>query len=132
MQSQLRSLILRKFKSEGDVELAQQLVFDSRGIQRARDLAAEHAALAAQAVSHIHLTLSLHPATCTGWRNSTCLRTEPPKVFVESALLSAEVSLDSGLRIIKSSLSGQHASLMCPSALTSCVLHYRCRACPQL
>ena len=45
-------MILRKFKSEGDVELAQQLVFDSNGIQRARDLAAEHASLAAQAVSH--------------------------------------------------------------------------------
>lgn len=61
---QLRAMILRKFKSEGDVELAQQLVFDSNGIQRARDLAAEHATLAAQAVSHtstqvLHADLSL-------------------------------------------------------------------------
>lgn len=42
--------MLRKFKSEGDVELAQQLVFDSAGIQKARDLAAHHANLAARAV----------------------------------------------------------------------------------
>ena len=35
----------------GDVERAQELVFNSRGIQRARDLAAQHAQLAAQAVS---------------------------------------------------------------------------------
>ena len=48
---QLQPLILRKFRSEGDVELAQQLVFGSSGIQRARDLAAQHAQLAADAVS---------------------------------------------------------------------------------
>ena len=35
----------------GDVERAQELVFNSRGIARARDLAAQHAQLAAQAVS---------------------------------------------------------------------------------
>lgn len=39
----------------GDVERAQELVFNSRGIQRARDLAARHAELAVQAVSsHAH------------------------------------------------------------------------------
>ena len=37
--------------SVGDVERAQELVFNSRGIQRARDLAAQHAELAVQAVS---------------------------------------------------------------------------------
>ncbi len=47
---QLQPLILRKFRSAGDVELAQQLVLGSRGIQRAKDLAAEHALLAADAV----------------------------------------------------------------------------------
>ncbi|KAK9915863.1 hypothetical protein WJX75_005387 [Coccomyxa subellipsoidea] len=61
---QLRSLILRKFKSEGDVELAQQLVFDSRGIQRARDLAAEHAALAAQAVQSMPPAVTEHALLC--------------------------------------------------------------------
>ena len=50
---QLQPLILRKFRIEGDVELAQQLVFESSGIQRARDLAAQHAQLAADAVSHL-------------------------------------------------------------------------------
>ncbi len=66
---QLRAMILRKFKSEGDVELAQQLVFNSNGIQRARDLAAEHASLAAQAVSHTSMQFShikrLHSQTLT-------------------------------------------------------------------
>ncbi len=37
----------------GDVERATELVFNSRGIQRARDLAAQHAELAVQAVSLI-------------------------------------------------------------------------------
>ena len=35
----------------GDVDRAQELVFNSRGIQRARDLAAQHAEQAVQAVS---------------------------------------------------------------------------------
>ena len=47
---ELAPLILRKFKSAGDVELAQRLVLASRGIQRAKELAAEHALLAAEAV----------------------------------------------------------------------------------
>ena len=47
---ELAPLILRKFKSAGDVELAQRLVFSSQGIQRAKELAAEHALLAAEAV----------------------------------------------------------------------------------
>ena len=48
---QLSPLILRKFKQPGDVETALNLVFRSRGIERTRELAAEHARLAAQAVS---------------------------------------------------------------------------------
>ena len=59
---QLQPLILRKFRSAGDVELAQQLVLDSRGIQRAKDLAAEHALLAADAVRCS--LLLLHISTC--------------------------------------------------------------------
>ena len=47
---ELAPLILRKFKSAGDVELAQRLVVSSQGIQRAKELAAEHALLAAEAV----------------------------------------------------------------------------------
>ena len=45
---ELAPLILRKFKSAGDVELAQRLVVSSQGIQRAKELAAEHALLAVQ------------------------------------------------------------------------------------
>ena len=48
--TELAPLILRKFKSVGDVELAQRLVFSSQGIQRAKELAAEHALLAVEAV----------------------------------------------------------------------------------
>jgi geranyl diphosphate synthase len=47
----LQPLVLRRFKSDGDVELAQQLVLESRGIERARELAADHARRAAHAVS---------------------------------------------------------------------------------
>ncbi|BDA44504.1 Decaprenyl-diphosphate synthase subunit 1 [Coccomyxa sp. Obi] len=61
---QLRAMILRKFKSEGDVELAQQLVFNSNGIQRARDLAAEHASLAAQAVQSMPPAVTEHAMLC--------------------------------------------------------------------
>ena len=42
----------------GDVERATELVFNSRGIQRARDLAAQHAELAVQAVRPTSLTVS--------------------------------------------------------------------------
>ena len=47
----------------GDVDRAQELVFDSRGIQRARDLAAQHAEQAVQAVSPVllhHMPQILH------------------------------------------------------------------------
>jgi hypothetical protein len=43
-------MIQRKFRSNGDVDAAQRLVFASRGIDRARELAAQHAGLAVQAV----------------------------------------------------------------------------------
>ena len=47
---ELKPMILRKFKLDGDVTAAQKLVFRSQGIQMTRDLAAEHAGLAADAV----------------------------------------------------------------------------------
>ncbi len=48
---ELNPMILRKFKLDGDVARAERLVHQSSGIQMTRDLAAEHAGLAAQAVS---------------------------------------------------------------------------------
>ena len=47
---ELTPMIQRKFKSYGDVATAQHLVLQSKGIERARDMAGEHAGLAAQAV----------------------------------------------------------------------------------
>ena len=47
---QLLPLILRKFSSDGDVDTAQRLVHNSRGIERTRMLAASHAQLAMEAV----------------------------------------------------------------------------------
>ena len=41
----------------GDVDRAQELVFNSKGIQRARDLAAQHAELAVQAVRSLSYPL---------------------------------------------------------------------------
>lgn len=47
---ELSPMILRRFKNPGDVELAERLVFQSKGLQRTRELAAEHCQLAVQAV----------------------------------------------------------------------------------
>ena len=52
---QLLPLIQRKFRSAGDVDAAQRLVFDSRGLERARELAAQHARLAVRAVRLLRL-----------------------------------------------------------------------------
>ena len=65
---QLLPLILRKFSVEGDVQTAKRLVFDSQGIQRTRDLAASHAALAVDAVnfcSHLNPLTALLEYTHT-------------------------------------------------------------------
>ena len=48
---ELSAMIQRRFQNNGDVETAQRLVFQSRGIERTRDLAAHHATLAAEKVS---------------------------------------------------------------------------------
>ena len=47
----LKVLIEREFAQEGDLEKASALIHDSRGIQRARELAAHHAKLAAEHIS---------------------------------------------------------------------------------
>ncbi|CAL5218356.1 g18 [Coccomyxa viridis] len=61
---ELHALILRRFKCEGDVERATELVFNSRGIQRARDLAAQHAELAVQAVQSLPACSNEHALMC--------------------------------------------------------------------
>lgn len=50
---ELTPLIQRRFQNDGDVNLAQKLVFQSRGIERTRELAAEHASLAAEKVRSV-------------------------------------------------------------------------------
>ena len=58
---ELSPLIQRRFQNDGDVNLAQKLVFRSRGIERTRELAAEHASLAAEKVlSFLHISLFLY------------------------------------------------------------------------
>lgn len=52
---ELIEMIQRKFKGEGDVARANDLVFDSRGIGKTRDMANEHCKLAADAVSPLQL-----------------------------------------------------------------------------
>lgn len=47
---ELSPMIQRRFQNNGDVDLAQKLVFQSRGIERTRELATEHATLAAEKV----------------------------------------------------------------------------------
>lgn len=61
---QLSPLILRRFKDDGDVALAQNLVFQSQGIQRTRDLAAHHAGLAAQKVADFPPALNDNAVLC--------------------------------------------------------------------
>ena len=47
---ELIEMIQRKFKGDADVARANDLVFDSRGIERTRDMAVEHCKLAADTV----------------------------------------------------------------------------------
>ena len=74
---QLLPLILRKFSSDGDVETAQRLVRNSRGIERTRELAASHAQLAMDAVRGLPAALTSccsEPTTLmhmTRWLHST-------------------------------------------------------------
>jgi geranyl diphosphate synthase len=59
-QPGLISLIRRKFKQDGDVQLALEMVQNSRGIERAKALAADHARLAAEQVLALPVTSSAH------------------------------------------------------------------------
>lgn len=65
-QPALLPLIQRKFKGEGDVGYAMELVQRSSGIQRARELAADNAALAAQQIYGLPPPLSEHALLCRG------------------------------------------------------------------
>lgn len=57
-QPELGELVQRRFKGEGDVERALQLVEASDGMQRARALAAQHAGEAAAALARLPLAQS--------------------------------------------------------------------------
>ena len=84
---ELLPLIQRKFRSAGDVDTAQRLVFDSRGLQRARELAAQHASLAVRAVRLLRpvlaapapvkmdcqLCMAVRPQLCLGNRQALWL-----------------------------------------------------------
>lgn len=52
---ELIDMIQRKFKNEGDVSRANELVYNSDGIERTRQMAAEHCKLAAGTVCCIAL-----------------------------------------------------------------------------
>jgi geranyl diphosphate synthase len=52
-QPGLTALIRRKFKGESDVQYALEMVQASNGIQRAKELAAQHARLAAQQIESL-------------------------------------------------------------------------------
>jgi len=55
---ELRPLIIRKFKRNGDVSRALELVERSSGIQKARELAAEHVNKAQEMVHRFPATLN--------------------------------------------------------------------------
>lgn len=61
---QLRALIRRKFKGAGDVEQALAMVQSGGGIERARELAARHASLAAQAIRQLPPAASPYTVSC--------------------------------------------------------------------
>jgi geranyl diphosphate synthase len=59
-QPGLIPLIRRKFKGESDVQYGLELVLESSGIQRAKELAAQHARLAAQQIEALPTSSSPH------------------------------------------------------------------------
>mmetsp|Transcript_16159 Transcript_16159/g.48417 ORF Transcript_16159/g.48417 Transcript_16159/m.48417 type:complete len:467 (-) Transcript_16159:4920-6320(-) len=60
----LLPLIARKFSMEGDVAAAQAMVLDSKGIERTREMAADHVAKAIAAIESLPPARSEHAATC--------------------------------------------------------------------
>lgn len=61
---ELIEMIQRKFKGEGDVARATELVFDSQGIERTRQMAADHCRLAADTVSVTGSCLTYRHCSC--------------------------------------------------------------------
>lgn len=60
---ELIEMIQRKFKGDGDVTRANELVFDSKGIERTRSMADEHCKLAADTVSPLQLQCVFLPVS---------------------------------------------------------------------
>ena len=61
---ELIEMIQRKFKGEGDVARATELVFDSKGIERTRQMAEDHCRLAADTVSGTSSVMSHRTCSC--------------------------------------------------------------------
>ena len=87
---ELIDMIQRKFKADGDVSRANELVFDSNGIERTRDMAEKHCALAAQMVcSFVPVTVpEMHAGT--GLRSALSCRYPSFQNHRASMLRSAE------------------------------------------
>lgn len=68
---ELIEMIQRKFKADGDVRRANELVFASSGIERTRQMAEEHCKLAAQTVGATYMS---HADFCC-FRNSVVPKT---------------------------------------------------------
>lgn len=61
---ELIDMIQRKFKADGDVSRANELVFGSKGIERTRKMAEEHCKLAAETISKFSDSQSAHADIC--------------------------------------------------------------------
>jgi geranylgeranyl pyrophosphate synthase len=55
---------VRRFKSDGDLATAVSLLSQSQGIARAKELAAHHAAMAADLIRALPEAQSVHAAIC--------------------------------------------------------------------
>lgn len=60
----LTPLICRRFQDRGDIEEALHLIKHSKGIQRAKELATEHAKQSALAIRNLPPPKCVHAATC--------------------------------------------------------------------
>eukprot|EP00891_Asterochloris_glomerata_P006715 jgi/Astpho2/6715/Aster-06736 len=71
---ELEPLIRRNFKGEGDVERATEMIYDSQGLQRTRDLAAEHCRLAVDMVSSLPSSQHKYAELCRQGLNDIAAR----------------------------------------------------------
>ena len=69
---ELIDMIQRKFKADGDVSRANELVFASNGIERTRDMAEEHCKLAAQTVCTVAHATPCLKLTADVWKRLGC------------------------------------------------------------